>query len=159
MGVVAAGVVGALVVVPAVVATWPHRGGGVERGSLAAVDAVCGALDPETDVALAVDSRAANEWPQVVRGMCGVPMLSTTSGLRSDPAALGSTVVAVREQLAARGLRLVLLSADSPDPIARLGVDPVPAADTTVREDEHVLEQRPSHTDPLPIRVWLAPAP
>jgi hypothetical protein len=159
VGVVAAGVVGALVVVPAVVATWPHRGGGVERGSLAAVDAVCGALDPETDVALAVDSRAANEWPQVVRGMCGVPMLSTTSGLRSDPAALGSTVAAVREQLAARGLRLVLVSADSPDPIARLGVDPVLAADTTVREDEHVLEQRPSHTDPLPIRVWLAPAP
>ncbi|HET7821463.1 MAG TPA: hypothetical protein VFL10_08040, partial [Ornithinibacter sp.] len=159
MGVVAAGLVGALVVVPAVVATWPHRGGGVERGSLAAVDAVCAALDPETDVALAVDSRAANEWPQVVRGMCGVPMLSTTSGLRSDPAALGSTVAAVREQLAARGLRLVLLSADSPDPIARLGVDPVLAADTTVREDEHVLEQRPSHTDPLPIRVWLAPAP
>ena len=159
VGVVAAGVVGALVVVPAVVATWPHRAAGVERGSLAAVDSVCAALDPESDVVLAVDSRAANEWPQVVRGMCGVPMLSTTSGLRSDPAKLDSTIAAVREQLVARGLRLVLLSADSPDPIARLGVDPVLTADTTVREDEHVLEQRPSHTDPLPIRVWLAPAP
>ena len=30
----------ALVVVPAVVATWPHRAGGVERGSLAAVESV-----------------------------------------------------------------------------------------------------------------------
>ena len=38
VGVVAAGVVGILVVVPAAVATWPHRAGGVERGSLAAVD-------------------------------------------------------------------------------------------------------------------------
>ena len=36
------------------------------------------------DVVLAVDSRAANEWPQVVRGMCGGPSLSLTSRVRSD---------------------------------------------------------------------------
>ena len=108
---------------------------------------------------MAVDSRAANEWPQVVRGMCGVPALSTTSGLRADPERLASTVATVRAQLASRGLRLVLLSADSAEALTHLGAAPVPATDVTVREDEHVLEQRPSRTDPLPIRVWTAPAP
>ncbi len=158
VGVVAAGVVGILVVVPAAVATWPHRAGGVERGSLAAVDAVCDALAPG-DVVLAVDSRAANEWPQVVRGMCGVPALSTTSALRADPAQLASTVAEVSSRVAAGGGRLVLLAADSTKALDGLGVAPEAVTDTTVREDEHVLEQRPSHTDPLPVRVWLAPAP
>ena len=159
VGVALAVVVGVLLVVPAASATWPHRAGGVERGSLAAVASVCERLDPGTEVVLAVDSRAANEWPQVVRGMCGVPALSTTSSLRGDPAELASTVADLRDQLAARGLRLVLLSADSADAITRLGVDPNQVVNTTVREDEHVLEQKPSRTDPLPVRVWLAPAP
>ena len=90
--------------------------------------------------------------------MCGVPALSTTSGLRADPQRLASTVATVKEQLATRGLRLVLLSADSAEALTRLGVAPVPATDVTVREDEHVLERRPSRTDPLPIPVWLAAA-
>ncbi len=158
VGVVAAGVVAASLVVPALVATWPHRAGGVERGSLAAVQSVCDALSPG-DVVMAVDSRAANEWPQVVRGTCGVPALSTTSGLRSDPTKLASTVATVSQEVGSRGGRLVLLAADSSQALDRLGAAPASVADTTVREDEHVLEQRPSRTDPLPIRVWLAAAP
>ena len=159
VGVAVAVVVGALVVGPAAAATWPHRAGGVERGSLAAVESVCARLDPATDVVLAVDSRAANEWPQVLRGMCGVPALSTTSGLRRDPEQLAATVATVSREVASRGGRLVLLAADSADAIDRLGVVPDQVDATTVREDEHVLEQKPSHTDPLPIRAWLAPAP
>ena len=53
----------------------------------------------------------------------------------------------------------MLLAADSTKALDGLGVAPEAVTDTTVREDEHVLEQRPSHTDPLPVRVWLAPAP
>ena len=129
LGVAVAGAVGALVVGPALLATWPHRAGGVERGSLAAVQSVCDALAPG-DVVLAVDSRAANEWPQVVRGMCGVPALSTTSGLRADPGRLASTVATVSQEVAARGGRLVLLAADSSQALDRLGVSATPVADT-----------------------------
>jgi hypothetical protein len=157
LGPVAVGVVAALVVVPAVVATWPHRAGGVERGSLAAVRSVCDALRPG-DVVLAVDSRAANEWPQVVRGMCGVPALSTTSGLRNDPEALAAAVATAASGVAQGGGRLVLLAADSTQALDRLGVRGTQATGVTVREDQHVLEQRPWRTDPLPIDVWLAPA-
>jgi hypothetical protein len=155
LGVLAACVVGASTVGPALLATWPHRAGGVERGSLAAVQTVCNALAPG-DVVMAVDSRAANEWPQVVRGMCGVPALSTTAGLRSDPTRLASTVATVSQEVGSRGGRLVLLAADSTQVLERLALTPTPAEDVTVREDEHVLERRPSRLDPLPLGVWLA---
>ena len=158
LGATVVAVAAALVVVPALVATWPHRGGGVERGSLAAVDAVCDALEPG-DVVLAVDSRAANEWPQVVRGMCEVPSLALTSRVRSDEQLLASTVTSVADGVAANGGRLVLLAADSAEALEALGVPPLPVTDVVVREDEHVLERRPVRTDPLPVAVWLAPAP
>ena len=161
LGVVAAGLVTASLVGPAVLATWPHREGGVERGSLAAVEQVCDALGAD-DVVLAVDSRAANEWPQVVRGMCGVPALSLTSRLRSDEQLLASTVSSVAAGVAERGGRLVLLAADSSEALEALeavGARGAEVVDVTVREDEHVLERRPVRTDPLPLRVWLAPAP
>ena len=63
------------------------------------------------------------------------------------------------QEVGSRGGRLVLLAADSAQALERLGATSTPVADTTVREDERVLEQRPSHTDPLPIRLWIAPAP
>ncbi len=152
-----AGLVAASVVAPTVLATWPHRGGGVERGSLAAVEQLCRALGPN-DVVLAVDSRAANEWPQVVRGMCGVPSLSLTSRVRSDEELLRSTVSSAAAGVEQRGGRLVLLAADSAEALAALGVTPTSVVEVTVREDEHVLERRPDRTDPLPVAAWLAPA-
>ena len=141
---------------PAVVATWPHRSGGVERGSLAAAGQVCDSLGPD-DVVLMVDSRSANEWTQVVRGMCGVPSLAAVSAVRRDPAALRGLVDDVETAVAASGGRLVLLAADSSEALDGLGVGSVQVADAIVQEDQHVLERRPDGTDPLPIRVWLAP--
>jgi hypothetical protein len=91
--------------------------------------------------------------------MCGVPALSTTAGLRRDPEQLAATVSSASREIGSRGGRLVLLAADSPDAIRRLGGDVNQVVDTTVREDEHVLEGKPSHTDPLPLRLWLAAAP
>ncbi len=139
---------------PAVVATWPHRAGGVERGSLAAARQVCDSLGPR-DVVLMVDSRSANEWTQVVRGMCPVPSMAATSAVRRDPSALGALVDDVSVAVAASGGRLVLLAADSSESLEGLGVAAEPVVDVIVQEDQHVLERRPDGTDPLPIRVWL----
>ena len=158
LGVTVAGVVGALVVVPALVATWPHRAGGVERGSLAAVESVCDALSPG-DVVLAVDSRAANEWPQVVRGMCGVPALSLTSRVRSDDQLRAATVDRVATGVEERGGRLVLLAADSADALTGLGATPSSVAEVTVREDEHVLERGPGAHRPPAGRRLARPGP
>lgn len=139
--------------VPTVIATWPHRAERVEAGSLGAIAGVCRALKPG-DVVLAVDSRAANEWPQVIRGMCKRPALSTTSLLRLNAVARRAAADRIAAGLPSGG-RLVLLAADSPEAISRVGRIPVPVADVVVREDDRLLERRPDSLVDLPIRVWL----
>ncbi len=145
--------------VPTVLATWPHRAERVEAGEQVAVDAVCRSVAPG-DLLLMVDSRAANEWPPVLRGQCGVEALSTTAALRDDPAALRSAVAQIREAAASRGHRLVLLAADSQASLAALGAGDIrQVANTSVLEDPRLLESRPEHLVTLPIDVWLgAPA-
>ncbi|MGZ4777286.1 MAG: hypothetical protein ACXVYW_18455 [Oryzihumus sp.] len=153
-------VVSAALLVPEAMATWPHATERVEHGELAAVDQVCRAFAPG-DVALTVDDRAALEWPQVVRGQCGVPSLSLTQPVRRDPAARGQAVAAVAQAVRANGGRLVLLAADSdaalrtPLPAGVTAGPVVQATDVMVREDARLLERRPDHLVSLPIRVWL----
>ena len=141
--------------VPTALATWPHAQERVELGESAAVERVCEAFRPG-EVALMVDSRAANEWPQVLRGQCGVPALSTTTALRRDDASLRAAVQQVRTALEARGSSLVLVAADSDKAVRDLGSANVTrAVDVTVREDPRLLERRPDHLVDLPVQVWL----
>ena len=142
---------------PSAAATWPHRLERVEAGSLLPVAQVCRALAPG-DVAVAVDARAANEWPQVIRGMCDRPALSTTNALRNDPRALAAALDRVASGLPS-GARLVLVSADSAAAITALGGTPQQVASSVVLEDERLLERRPDGVVPLPIEIWLAAYP
>ena len=138
--------------------TAPHATERIEQGSTATVAAVCAALEPG-DVVVAVDSRAVNEWPQVVRGQCRRPALVTTGALRKDPAALRSTLDAIAADLPS-GSRLVAVAADGPESIGQvLGGAAVarPVGVREVREDQRLLEDIPTSTDPLTIGVWLAP--
>jgi hypothetical protein len=145
-------------IVPTALATWPHRAERVESGQLAAVGDVCSAFRPG-DVAMMVDSRAANEWPQVLRGQCGVPALSTTSALRSDSEGLFAAVGQVEQAVEARGAQLVLVAADSDDALRALGIDRIePVVGKKweqVLEDPRLLEQRPDSLVALPMQVWL----
>lgn len=144
--------------VPAVLATWPFRGVGVERGSLAAVDDVCAALAPD-DVVLGIDSRASSEWPQTVRGMCGVPYLVAVTPVRQDPARLSGLVEELARQAGERGRRLVVLAADGPEAIEELGLTPRPVVDIRFPEEEHALDRPPRKTDLGGIRVSVAEVP
>ncbi len=147
--------VAAALLVPTALATWPHLDERVELGELAAVDSVCAALQAG-DVVLMVDARAANEWPQVVRGYCGVAALSTTTALRQDPPRLRRAVADIASAVDARGGRLVLLAADSTKALTDLGLDTaVVGVDTRVQEDARLLERRPDGLVELPVHVWL----
>ncbi len=149
----------AALLVPEALATAPHAGERVETGSLAAVGAVCRALRPG-DVVLAVDGRAANEWPQVVRGMCGRPSLSLTAAAYRDPASLRASVSVVAGDVRGDGGRLVLLAADSPEALQQAGAAEVrQVADVLVEQDPRLLVRRPDSLEPLPIQVWLGNAP
>ena len=127
----------------------------MELGELAAVEGVCLQIGPD-DVVLAVDSRAANEWPQVIRGQCGRVALSTTSALRRDDEALKESVATLAQRVFDGGGRLVLLAADSPDALEALAPGSArQALDTAVLEDMRLLERRPDHLVTLPLQVWL----
>ncbi|MEO6790857.1 MAG: hypothetical protein ABI249_07440 [Ornithinibacter sp.] len=154
LGQALAGLLVVSVALPAVLATWPHRSERIERGSLGVAEAVCVALRPG-DMVLMVDSRAANEWSQVVRGMCRIPTLAVVTSVRKDPVALAALVERVDTAVTSTGGRLVLLAADSTKALDELGVPARSIADIVVREDQHALEAPPRGTDRLPTRVWL----
>ena len=164
-----AGVGVAALLVPPLLATWPLGGLRTERGETAAVARVCAALGPR-DVVLAVDARAANEWPQVVRGVCDrpagvlrVPRRPTDADLTAARTALAD----VRDGVAAAGGRLVLLAAGGDEPgrvaLTALGVPAAapasPVVSLTTVEDARVLTTRPAGGQRLTVEVWLAPAP
>ena len=145
-------------VLPTVAASWPHLSHRLEQDSMVAVDDACASF-ADGDVALMVDARAANEWPQVLRGQCGVPALSTTAALRADADALAAAVEQVRTAVEAQGRRLVLVAAQFPDTIVELtGAEPALVTDRTVLEDDRLLERRPDSLVPLRIALWSAPA-
>ncbi|EAP97514.1 hypothetical protein JNB_18628 [Janibacter sp. HTCC2649] len=144
----------AATIVPTAFATWPHKGERVELGELAAVEGVCASLK-DGDVVLAVDSRAANEWPQVVRGQCGHPVLSTTRALQQDPARFATTVVTIDDAVSAKGGRLILLAAEGTKALDALRASEIrQVSDVFVAEDDRLLERRPDSLVPLSVEVW-----
>jgi hypothetical protein len=152
--------------VPAGIGTAALAGSGLagtEGGELAAVRQVCDALGPD-DVVVALDPRGANEWPQVLRGMCGVPAASvsiTGAGSEADAARLSvDPARRIAARIAAAGHRPVLLAAEDQglETLRQLGLTPVPAVRADTTEDQRWLTRRPDGVAPLDGDVWLAPA-
>ena len=148
------GVVGlGLLVGPAAAATWPVAGQRTERGEVAAVERACAALGP-SDTAVLVDDRAANEWPQVLRGVCGVPSVVVRArGGTPNAAAVGTVVAGVR----AAGRRPVLVSADSAAALEQLGAAPRQVVGLRTVEDQRLLTRRPGGSASLDVDLWLGP--
>jgi hypothetical protein len=127
-----------------------------EQGEVAAVSRACVAFQPG-DTAVLLDSRAANEWTQVLRGPCVTPslVLKVPRGQPVPPAALAPVVQAIRDA----GRRPVLVTAESPDPLLALGAQPRQVVDLRTTEDQRLLERRPDGLEPLDVDLWVAPAP
>lgn len=144
----------AATIVPTALATWPHRSERVEQGELAAVEGVCASL-VKGDIVLTVDSRATNEWPQVVRGQCGHPALAATRTLIQDPARLADAVSTIGQAVEARGGRLVLLAAEGTKELDALSASDIrQVSEAFVAEDDRLLERRPDGLVPLSVEVW-----
>ena len=138
---------------PAAWATWPVAGQRTERGQVEAVRRACAAFGP-LDTAILVDSRAANEWPQVLRGVCEVPSLVIRPRKgRLDAAAVRQVAAAI----SAAGRRPVLVTAESPDPIAALGLTPRQVVQVETIEDQRLLKRRPAGSALLDVDLWLGP--
>ncbi|MGI4896185.1 MAG: hypothetical protein ACRYF3_13835, partial [Janthinobacterium lividum] len=167
---VAVVVLAVLVVLPAVLATAPVAAQRTERGEVAAVERACSSF-AAGDVAIAVDSRARNEWPQVLRGTCGVPsasiVVSTAVGAIGSPQYLATLTAAIeRESARVRlaGHTPVLVAAggaaDAVQTLRGLGVaDPRVVSDLRTAEDERVLEERPDGVQFIDVRLVTGLAP
>jgi hypothetical protein len=154
----------AALLVPAWLGTAAVATKRTEGGELAAVRTVCDRL-ADGDVVVALDPRGSNEWPQVLRGMCGVPAASVrVVGAGSEAAATLATVEPARriaQRIAASGHRAVLLAGEEQGraTMVRLGLQPTPAVRLRTTEDQRLLTRRPDGVAPLGVEVWLAPWP
>ncbi|NIZ91389.1 hypothetical protein [Kineococcus rubinsiae] len=167
---VLAAVGGIVLLLPAALATAPLAGQRTERGEVAAVAGACRSFAPG-DVALAVDPRSRNEWPQVLRGTCGVPSASivvpTSVGRAGTPEYAAALRTAVERQAArvrAAGGRPVLVAAGgdaaAEDTLAALGgTDLRRVSDLRTPEDERVLTTRPDGAQVIDVDLWTALAP
>ncbi|MCI2237853.1 hypothetical protein MO973_30660 [Paenibacillus sp. TRM 82003] len=166
-----AAVVGALLLlVPTALATAPLAGQRTERGQLAAVAEACASFE-DGDVALAVDPRSRNEWPQVLRGTCGVPTASivvpTSQGRPGTQEYLDVLRSAVQRQagrVREAGGRPVLVAAGgdlaAADTLRALGVtEPTTVTRVRTSEDERVLTERPDGGQAITVELVTGVAP
>lgn len=159
----AAVVVGALALAyPAWQATRPMDRQRTELGELGAVRTVCASFRPG-DVAVLIGERTTNEWVEVLRGVCNVPTLgvhvrgtntSTDAGRAALVAALGRVVPEVQA-----GGGHVVLVADREELIRAAGAAATQLVLVHTTEDQRLLTQRPSGSEPLDINLWAGPAP
>jgi hypothetical protein len=116
-------------------------------GELSAVQMLCGAI-PAHSAVLVVDSVAAREYTQVVRGMCRVPtgvMVGASPG----------EVEAVMGSIERAGRRPVLL-AGRPAELAAYGGPVREVMNLTTQQDAHLLTRPPTSTWPARYDLWLS---
>ena len=145
----AVGVVALLV--PAWLGTAGVATARTEQGQLAAARAVCARLRPG-EVVVGLDTRARNEWPQLIRGICGRP----AGSFAGPPDRLPSAVPRVLARIRAAGGRPVLIAANSPAALTDLGLTAVPVLALDSTEDQRYLTRRPDGVQRLDVDLWLA---
>ncbi len=147
---IAGGAVGTLLLLgPTLAATLPLAGQRTERGGLAAVNQACSGL-ADQDTVLLVDNRAANEWTQVLRGMCGVPSVVVRDL---------TAVARVSSAIKAAGRHPVLIAGDSPQSLTRLGAQAEPLVFQRSTDHQRLLVRRPTSSVPLRYQLWRAEVP
>ncbi|KWX07972.1 hypothetical protein TR74_16900, partial [Carbonactinospora thermoautotrophica] len=139
-------------VVPAAVATAPlvpHR---TEAGEVWAVERVCAAFRPG-DVAIVVGQRGWQEWPQVIRGVCGVP-----AGVVKQNTPSEVRRIAAKARAAGRN-PVVVTGNEDPGVLLWVAGTARQVVRLETREHTHQLVRRPRSTDRIQVVFWMAPAP
>jgi hypothetical protein len=122
----------------------------IGTGQFEAVSSLCGRI-PRNASVIIVDASTADQFAQVVRGMCGVP----TAWMTPQPAASVRTVTA---SVVAAGRQPVLLAASARQ-LAAFGGSPVQVVSLTTNGDPHELTQLPTSPQSVTYRVWMTVLP
>jgi hypothetical protein len=117
------------------------------RGETSAVGRLCSAIGPSASVVI-VDPRVANEFTQLIRGMCDVPVARM-----NRPSAFGVQAVVTGIEGARR--RPVLLGADQAE-LAAYGPLPREILNLVTTQDAHELTRPPTTTWPAHYVIWMS---
>ena len=98
---------------------------------------------------LIVDRTAADEFAQLIRGMCHVPAGVMTGAPATE-------VRAVIRAIAARGREPVLLATQASE-LAPYAAGPRPVLSLVTTQDPHDLTQPPTSPWPISYSLWMAP--
>ncbi|RCG27903.1 hypothetical protein DQ384_25635 [Sphaerisporangium album] len=143
-------IIGALLVVPAAITSIGTAFTHIEQGEAAQVERLCAALPRDASV-LIVERVTSDRFPQVVRGMCGVPTASVR--VVEGDVAPRADVERLIGRVRSTGRRPVLLAAD------RRQLAPYGTAEQVVslrtRQDERSLVSPPDGTWSLNATVWM----
>jgi hypothetical protein len=115
-------------------------------GEVAAVDSLCSSIQRDSSVVI-VDRTVAQEFTQVIRGMCGVP----AAWIVGRPP---SAVAGVLNGIARAGRRPVLLGA-RPGQLAGFGGTPAKVLDLTTTQDPHQLTSPPTALASIHFVIWM----
>ena len=120
-----------------------HRTG---PGQAAAIQQLCGTMSSQMSVVI-VDRPAADEFAQVIRGMCGVP----TAVMASAPTA---EVQAVLRSIEAKGREPVLLATRAAE-LIRFRDTPRKVLGLNTTQDPHNLTQPPTSPWQITYSLWM----
>jgi hypothetical protein len=116
-------------------------------GEVGAVTRLCSLLGPSASVVI-VAQPVAQQFTQVIRGMCGDPAAS----MAGQPI---SSVLSVLASIEHAGRRPVLLGA-RPSQLYAFGGSPVRVLDLSTSQDPHTLTQPPTTLSPADYVIWMS---
>jgi hypothetical protein len=116
-------------------------------GEVGAVDRLCSSLGPAPSVVI-VDRALAQQFTQVIRGMCGVPV----AWLSARPSANAQAVLG---GITRAGRRAVLLGSSPSELTAYGGSPPVEVINLSTSQDPHTLTQPPTTLSPAHYVIWM----
>jgi hypothetical protein len=117
-------------------------------GQVGAVSRLCSSLGPSAAVVI-VDGPVAQQFTQVIRGMCRVPV----AWIVGQPTGEVQSVLADIER---RGRRPVLLGARPSQLYPYGGGSPVRVLDLSTSQDPHTLTQPPTTLSPADYVIWMS---
>jgi hypothetical protein len=117
-------------------------------GEVGAVNRLCSLLGPSASVVI-VALPVAQQFTQVIRGMCGIP----TASMVGQPAGSVQSVLASIEHA---GRRPVLLGARPSQLYAYGGGSPVRVLNLSTSQDPHTLTQPPTTLFPADYVIWMS---
>lgn len=116
-------------------------------GELVAIAELCVQLPGDSSVVI-LDSTAASEFTQVIRGTCGIP---ATVAVGATPGQLESVTGGITQ-----AGRLPVLLATNPAELTPFGTRPRKVVDLITTQDAHLLTQPPVSTWPVRYVLWMS---